>query len=95
MRLNCIQWCVGPVPAVVRSQGKYGSRLPYRYQQDPRNANELRFEILEEMYEHCLLDLDDILANHRHDLKAMEGFAGIFPAIDSRANRDTNHSNTY
>lgn len=67
----------------------------YRYQQDLRNINEPIFELSVEMFEHCLLDLNDILADHRYDLKTIEGFRSIFPNVDTRANRNTNHLKTY
>ncbi|CEP09527.1 hypothetical protein, partial, partial [Parasitella parasitica] len=67
----------------------------YRYQQDPTNARNPLSTISDEMYGHCLLDLNDILADHRYDLQTMEGFSGIFPSVDTRANRQRNHSNTY
>ena len=67
----------------------------YRYQQDLRNINDPVFELSDEMFEHYLLDLNDIFADHRYDLKTMEGFCSIFPNVDTRANSNTNHSNTY
>jgi hypothetical protein len=67
----------------------------YRYQQDPANANNPLMAISDEMYGHCLLDLNDILADHRYDLQTMEGFRDVFPSVDTRANRHSNHSNTF
>lgn len=67
----------------------------YRYQQDPANANNPLMAISDEMYGHCLLDLNDILADHRYDLQTMESFRDIFPSVDTRANRHSNHSNTF
>ncbi|KAI8646733.1 hypothetical protein BD408DRAFT_428429 [Parasitella parasitica] len=67
----------------------------YRYQKNPANANNPLFAISDEMYGHCLLDLNDILADHRYDLQTMEGFKEIFPSVDTRANRPSNHSNTF
>ncbi|KAL7308757.1 hypothetical protein PS15m_011925 [Mucor circinelloides] len=52
-------------------------------------------DISTEMYEHRLLDLNDIRADYRFDLKTMDGFKDVFPNTDTRANANTNHSNTY
>ncbi|KAL7308265.1 hypothetical protein PS15m_012274 [Mucor circinelloides] len=67
----------------------------YRYQQDSRNASSPLFEISQKMYNHCLLDLNDILANHQYDLQSMEGFSDIFPSVDTRNTDSTSHSNTF
>jgi hypothetical protein len=64
----------------------------YRYQQGLRNINELNSELSYEMFEHCLLDLNDIFAEYRYyNLKTMEEFCSIFPNVDTRADSNTNH----
>lgn len=40
--------------------------------------------ITDRMFEHCLLDMNGILADHNLDLKDMDGFAVVFPEEDSR-----------
>ena len=46
-------------------------------------------EIGDEIFGHCLLDMNDILVNNRFDLKEMDGFKEIFPFVDSRQNRSS------
>lgn len=67
----------------------------YRYQQTASHTTTPLFAISEEMYGHCLLDLNDILAYHRYDLRTMEGFRTIFPAADTRGNDNARHSNMF
>ena len=40
--------------------------------------------ITDRMFEHCLLDINDILADHNIDLKDMDGIAAVFPQGDTR-----------
>ncbi|CEP10635.1 hypothetical protein [Parasitella parasitica] len=68
----------------------------YRYQQSPANIDEPLNQISDEMYGHCFLDPNDILADHRYDLKSMKGFGDVFPTADTRNNGNhSNHFNTY
>ncbi|KAL7322346.1 hypothetical protein PS15p_212248 [Mucor circinelloides] len=67
----------------------------YRYQQTVSHATTPLSAISEEMYGHCLLDLNDILADHRYDLRTMEGFRTVFPAANTRGNGNARHSNTF
>ncbi|CEP10732.1 hypothetical protein [Parasitella parasitica] len=66
----------------------------YKCQQDPKNATAYLFEISTQMFEHCLLELSDILADHSFDLKPMEGFKEVFPAAGTLASNSSNDSNT-
>ncbi|CAO3618552.1 unnamed protein product [Mucor hiemalis] len=51
-----------------------------------RQQTEIPSIISDEMYGHCLLDLNDILMdNHRFDLKGVEGFGNAFPEEDTRS----------
>ncbi|KAG1096320.1 hypothetical protein G6F42_018386 [Rhizopus arrhizus] len=67
----------------------------YRYHQDSRNTSSPLFEISQEMYNHCLLDLNDILTNHQYDQQSMEGFSDIFPSADTRNTGNASHSNAF
>jgi hypothetical protein len=68
----------------------------YRYQHSPRQAAAPLTTISEEMYGHCLLDLNDTLVDHRYDLRTMEGFVTVFPTSDTRAgNVNARDSNTF
>ena len=40
--------------------------------------------ITNRMFEHCLLDINDILADHNIDLRDIDSFAGVFPQEDTR-----------
>ncbi|CEP10913.1 hypothetical protein [Parasitella parasitica] len=67
----------------------------YRYQRDPTNARNRLSAISDEIYGHCLLHLNDILADNCYVLQTMEGFSDIFSSVDTRANSQSNHSYTY
>lgn len=57
----------------------------YKSQQEASARNEdVPTEFTSEMFDHCLLDLNDMLLENGYDLKNMDGFKDIFPATDSR-----------
>ncbi|KAK4509578.1 Vacuolar calcium ion transporter [Mucor velutinosus] len=57
----------------------------YRRQQKARALNQpVPTEITDEMYGHCLLDLNQILVANQFDLKTMDGFKDVFPTVDTR-----------
>ncbi|KAK4512392.1 uncharacterized protein ATC70_003091 [Mucor velutinosus] len=59
----------------------------YRRQQKARALNQpVPTEITDEMYGHCLLDLNQILVANQFDLKTMDGFKDVFPTVDTRDN---------
>ncbi|KAK4511760.1 uncharacterized protein ATC70_007304 [Mucor velutinosus] len=59
----------------------------YRRQQKARALNQpVPTEITDEMYDHCLLDLNQILVANQFDLKTTNGFKDIFPTVDTRDN---------
>ncbi|KAK4511694.1 uncharacterized protein ATC70_007237 [Mucor velutinosus] len=60
----------------------------YRRQQKARALNQpVPTEITtDEMYGHCLLDLNQILVANQFDLKTMDGFKNVFPTVDTRDN---------
>ncbi|KAK4509476.1 uncharacterized protein ATC70_007828 [Mucor velutinosus] len=54
-------------------------------QQKARALNQpVPTEITDEMYGHCLLDLNQILVANQFDLKTMDGFKDVFPTVDTR-----------
>ncbi|KAK4516577.1 uncharacterized protein ATC70_011551 [Mucor velutinosus] len=56
----------------------------YRRQQEARALNQpVPTEITDEMYGHCLLDLNQILVANQFDLKTMDGFKNVFPTVDN------------
>ncbi|KAK4515822.1 uncharacterized protein ATC70_010779 [Mucor velutinosus] len=59
----------------------------YRRQQKARALNQpVPTEITDEMYSHCLLDLNQILVANQFDLKTMDGFKNVFSTVDTRDN---------
>ncbi|CEP10250.1 hypothetical protein, partial, partial [Parasitella parasitica] len=67
----------------------------HSYQQIRNHATAPLFAISEKMYGHCLLDLNDILADHLYDIRFMEGFHTVFPATDTSKSGNARHSNTF
>ncbi|CEP12386.1 hypothetical protein [Parasitella parasitica] len=57
----------------------------YQKQQEATAINQpAPAEVTDEMFGHCLLDMNDFLSNHRFDLKDMESFKDEFPTADTR-----------
>ncbi|CEP12863.1 hypothetical protein, partial, partial [Parasitella parasitica] len=67
----------------------------YAEQQKARNlGTAIPHQITDVMYGHCLLDLAEILLEHRYDLSKMEGFKYVFPTEDTRFKRSTEKMNS-
>ncbi|CEP10907.1 hypothetical protein [Parasitella parasitica] len=84
-----------PYQLWLNHRGSMAEVYIYRYQRDPTNARNPLSAISDEMYGHCLLHLNDILADNCYVLQTMEGFSEIFSSVDTRGNSQSNHSYTY